>query len=360
MSESSCANCAAEIREGARFCDNCGMLVSEAAPTREPPPQEAPAQQPLAPSLTLAPRSLPPRTPPVGQPIPDPPTPQEAPLPLAAREDDQPGWRRHWVLILTLLLPLLVLLLGGTAYALIRATSEDVALPELVGAWSAGEGQGMAGGNLEVVEGDGVESQEPIGTIVEPPEPAAGEIAGEDPSISGEVSKDMNLPDVRGKTRDEAVRILEGVDFEVEEESEESSAQNKNYVIEQDPRGGERETAKAGSTVTITIGAGPVGSSSAPKETLPPPEAKAEESETELLSPPPEAKTEEPEAEPPPPPPDEKAEEPEAEPPPSLPPEAKAEEPKTEPPPPPPPEAEAEEPKTELPPPPPDEKAEEP
>jgi eukaryotic-like serine/threonine-protein kinase len=53
------------------------------------------------------------------------------------------------------------------------------------------------------------------------------------------------------------VRILEGAGFEVEEETEESSAENEGYVTEQDPRGAKRETAEAWSTVTITVGEGP-------------------------------------------------------------------------------------------------------
>lgn len=173
----------------------------------------------------------------------------------AAREDDKPRWRRRWVPILSLLL-LLLALLGGIAYALIRAANENVAVPDLVGASSVGEAQKIAGGSFEVVEGDGIESREPIGTVVEQGL-AAGEMVGEGSIISVNVSKGVNLPDVRDETRDEAVRILEGAGFEVEEETEESSAENEGYVTEQDPRGGKRETAEAGSTVTVTVGEGP-------------------------------------------------------------------------------------------------------
>jgi beta-lactam-binding protein with PASTA domain len=173
----------------------------------------------------------------------------------AAREDDKPRWRRRWVPILSLLL-LLLALLGGTAYALIRAANENVAVPDLVGASSVGEAQKIAGGSFEVVEGDGIESREPIGTVIEQ-DLAAGEMVGEGSIISVNVSKGVNLPDVRDETRDEAVRILEGAGFEVEEETEESSAENEGYVTEQDPRGGRRENAEAGSTVTVTVGEGP-------------------------------------------------------------------------------------------------------
>ena len=172
--------------------------------------------------------------------------------PLAAREAYERLRKLPWVPILLPLLLLLVLL-GGGAYALTRETNENVEVPDLVGASSIEDAQRIAGGDLEVVEGDGVESQEPIGTVVEQ-DPAAGETDVEGSTISVDVSEGVNLPDVRGETREEAVRILEGAGFEVEEESEESSAENEGSVTEQDPQGG--KTAEAGTSVTITVGAG--------------------------------------------------------------------------------------------------------
>jgi beta-lactam-binding protein with PASTA domain len=173
-----------------------------------------------------------------------------------AREDDKPRWRRRWVILPILLL--LLTLLGGSAYALIRATNEneDVAIPDLVGASSVEEAQRMAGGSFEVVEGDRVESQEPIGAVLSQ-DPAAGEMVGVGSTISVNVSTGASLPDVRGETRDEAVRSLERAGFEVDEETEASSAENEGYVTEQDPRGGRSVTTDAGSTVTITVGEGP-------------------------------------------------------------------------------------------------------
>src|SRR5919205_1287129 len=49
----SCANCNAEIPEGASICDNCGMPVSKAGPPQQAPPQEAPAQPPPTPPLVV-------------------------------------------------------------------------------------------------------------------------------------------------------------------------------------------------------------------------------------------------------------------------------------------------------------------
>ena len=198
--------------------------------------------------------------------------------PLAAREAYERLRKLPWVPILLPLLLLLVLL--GSAYALTRGTNENIEVPDLVGASSVEEAQRVAGGDLEVVEGDGVESQEPIGMVVEQ-DPAAGEAADEGSTISVDVSKGVSRPDVRGETREEAVRILEGAGFEVEEETEESSTENEGSVTEQDPRGG--KAAEAGTSVTIMVGAGPADA-----------EAKTGSPEPEPLSPEPEPLSPEP------------------------------------------------------------------
>jgi PASTA domain/Short C-terminal domain len=222
----------------------------------------------------------------------------------AAREDDEHRRRRRpWVPILLLLL-LILLLLGGAAYTLTRETNENVAVPDLVGASSVEEAQRMTGGDFEVVEGESVESRERIGTVVEQ-DPAAGETAGEGSTISVNVSNGVDLPDVKGETREEAVRILEGAGLEVEEEVEESSAGNKGYVTEQDPQGGKGERAEAGSTVTITVGAGPATTpaSPAPKQTPLPPAVKNVEEPRPEPPPPAVKNVEEPKPESPPLPP---------------------------------------------------------
>jgi PASTA domain len=223
-------------------------------------PQDAPTKQQVAGSP-----SLPPVSPSVGQP-PDSVTPSRR----AAREETKRLGRRFRVPILLLVL-LLLILLGGGAYALTRGMGQDaavsdtqgmatgqggVAVPDLVGASSVSEAQKMAGESLQVVDGDGVESQKPVGTVLSQ-DPVAGKMATKGSTISVEVSKGANLPDVRGETQDSAVRILEKAGFKVKEETEVSSAENEGYVTKQDPQGGKKETAEAGTTVTITVGSGP-------------------------------------------------------------------------------------------------------
>ena len=178
--------------------------------------------------------------------------PAAAPLKSAKRR------RRSWRPILFVLL--LLALLGGLAYTLdpSRTAPEVVEVPDLVGARSIEEARAIAGDELEVVQGNRVQSRQAVGTIVAQT-PGDGETVERGSEISGDVvgAQVADLPDVEGETREEAVEILEEAGFEVEEETEESSAANENYVLEQDPGGGEGATAAAGSRVTITVGAGP-------------------------------------------------------------------------------------------------------
>jgi len=164
--------------------------------------------------------------------------------------------RRPWRPILFMLL--LLALLGGLAYALepSRTAPEVATVPDLIGARSIEDAQATVGDEFEVVEGNRVQSREAVGTVVAQ-DPAAGETGERGSQISVDVvgTRLVDLPNVEGEAREEAVRILEEAGFEVEEETEESSAANENYVIEQDPQGD--ATAQAGSRVTITVGAGP-------------------------------------------------------------------------------------------------------
>jgi len=162
--------------------------------------------------------------------------------------------RSLWALLLFLLLALL----GGLAYILPQLTAEKIEVPDLRGYSSIEEAQRSVGDDFEVEEGDRVESKEAVGTIVNQ-NPKAGKTANRGSTIYLTVAGTQvaDLPNVEGKTRDEAVRILEEAGFEVEEETEESPASYKNYVVRQNPRGGDNETAEVGSTVTITVGEGP-------------------------------------------------------------------------------------------------------
>jgi beta-lactam-binding protein with PASTA domain len=160
---------------------------------------------------------------------------------------------RPWILFLLLL----ILLFGGLAYALLTLGPPRT-VPDLQNAASIREAEQIAAqaGDFEVVEGARQDSEEPEGAIISQT-PAAGESLREGSRIYVIVSgrQVAEVPDVGNRTSKEATQTLEEAGFEVEEEPGESSESYQGYVIDQDPRGG--RTAEVGSTVTITVGAGP-------------------------------------------------------------------------------------------------------
>ena len=160
---------------------------------------------------------------------------------------------RPWILFLLLL----ILLLGGLAYALLTLGPPRT-VPNLQNAASIREAEQIAAqaGDFEVVEGARQDSEEPEGAIISQT-PAAGESLREGSRIYVIVSgrQVAEVPDVGNRTSKEATQTLEEAGFEVEEEPGESSESYQGYVIDQDPRGG--RTAEVGSTVTITVGVGP-------------------------------------------------------------------------------------------------------
>ncbi len=182
-------------------------------------------------------------------------TPPQTTPPNARKGGEGKRWR--WILI-PLTLSLLALL-GGGAYAFgpWRGTPETP-VPDLVGVDSIAEAQEMAGATFRVLEGNRVESKEAIGTIVAQ-NPEAGEMAERGSGIAVDVSgtRIADVPDVATETRGEAQRVLDEAGFDVEVSTEASSAENEDLVTGQEPRGGGGETARVGSTVTITVGGGP-------------------------------------------------------------------------------------------------------
>jgi eukaryotic-like serine/threonine-protein kinase len=166
--------------------------------------------------------------------------------------------KRGWIPALLLLL-LLLAVLGGVAYAFTQGIFAPKAeVPNLVGAASIEEAQQKAGNKFQIVEGNRVESKEAIGTVVKQ-NPEAGTERAEGSTIYVDVSGTQiaDLPNVKGKTSEEAQQTLKDAGFKVDVKSKESSTQEKNYVIDQDPQGGKSATAEVGSSVAITVGDGP-------------------------------------------------------------------------------------------------------
>jgi O-antigen/teichoic acid export membrane protein len=139
-----------------------------------------------------------------------------------------------------------------------RTVTEKAPVPDLVGADSIEKAREKVGDQFEILEDKRVQSRVATGTIVAQ-NPQAGETAQRGSAISVDVSATQiaDLPNVEGKTREEAEQILQEAGFEVEVKIEESSVENKNLVTGAAPQGGKGATAEVGSTVTITVGDGP-------------------------------------------------------------------------------------------------------
>ena len=179
----------------------------------------------------------------------------EAPAPPAETKE---GKRRRRLPLFLLPLLLLLALLGGGAYALglLPDLTPPAQVPDLTDAASVREAQGIAGEDFEVREVDREDSEEPVGAILsQDPEPGGEAERGSEISVVTSARQVAEVPAVRNETRADAGRILRGAGFEVEDRTEESSAEYEGYVIEQNPRGG--ATAEVDSTVTITVGEGP-------------------------------------------------------------------------------------------------------
>jgi O-antigen/teichoic acid export membrane protein len=139
-----------------------------------------------------------------------------------------------------------------------RTVTEKAPVPDLVGADSIEKAREKVGDQFEILEDKRVQSRVATGTIVAQ-NPQAGETAQRGSAISVDVSATQiaDLPNVEGKTREEAEQILQEAGFEIEVKIEESSVENKNLVTGAAPQGGKGATAEVGSTVTITVGDGP-------------------------------------------------------------------------------------------------------
>jgi serine/threonine-protein kinase len=139
-----------------------------------------------------------------------------------------------------------------------RTVTEKAPVPDLVGADSIEKAREKVGDQFEILEDKRVQSRVATGTIVAQ-HPQAGETAQRGSAISVDVSATQiaDLPNVEGKTCEEAEQILKEAGFEVEVKIEESSVENENLVTGAAPQGGKGTTAEVGSTVTITVGDGP-------------------------------------------------------------------------------------------------------
>lgn len=129
----------------------------------------------------------------------------------------------------------------------------QIAVPSLVG-MKLDEARKKYGDDFKI-EDNRVKSQKPVDTILEQ-DPSGGKAEkGSVISVVVSGTQVADVPDVKGKTRQEAVSTLEDAGFKATVEEKESSRSEDGLVTSQDPAGGSSQ--ESGSEVKITVGTGP-------------------------------------------------------------------------------------------------------
>jgi beta-lactam-binding protein with PASTA domain len=167
--------------------------------------------------------------------------------------------RRAAPFVLALLALLLLAPLAWAGYNLLGDQQQEprpamISVPSLVG-MDVDEAEDEFGDDFEIETTSEVEGERPVGTILGQ-DPESGE-ARKGSTISVEVvgTQVADVPDVVGERRSAAEEALRDAGFEVSTDEQESSFEDENRVMVQDPEGG--ESAETDSEVTITVGTGP-------------------------------------------------------------------------------------------------------
>jgi len=165
--------------------------------------------------------------------------------------EEERGSRRWWWVALAL-----VLLLGGAALAYALTRPDPVKVPNEVGkpAPQAVTELARLGFKTDVKP---IKSEAPEQTVVSH-DPAAGEKVDKGSTITLMVSSGPGtklVPSVRGKSRTEALKLLNDAKFKINEEEESSSSVPAGFATRTDPKGGTEQMA--GSLVQLYISSGP-------------------------------------------------------------------------------------------------------
>jgi serine/threonine-protein kinase len=162
--------------------------------------------------------------------------------------------RRRAAPLLLALLALLVLAWAGYSLLQDRLVGPPIAVPDLVG-MSLDGAREKVGDDFQVEVAKSVSGERPLNTILSQ-SPSTGKAErGSTISVSIVGTRVSVVPDVVGSGGQEAEQALEAEGFQVEVAERESSFDDQNRVMGQNPSGGAR--AEVGSGVTITVGTGP-------------------------------------------------------------------------------------------------------
>jgi serine/threonine-protein kinase len=175
-----------------------------------------------------------------------------------AQPEEEPK-RSKWFLAL---LVLLLLILAGLLFLLVRNFGDGdedptlVTVPNVVGQ-TADEAEATLEAEGFTVRREMQESDQPVDQVIaQNPEPA--EQAEEGSTVTITVSQGpapVEVPDVVGRTVDEASQQLQALGFVVTQVAQQNNDVEENIVISTDPAAGEE--APEGSTITLNYSSGP-------------------------------------------------------------------------------------------------------
>jgi beta-lactam-binding protein with PASTA domain len=166
--------------------------------------------------------------------------------------------RRRAAPLLALLALLLLAALTWAGYFLLQdrlaGNAAQISVPDLVG-MSLDSAREKVGDDFQVEVAKSVPGERPVDTILGQ-SPSTGKAEkGSTISVNVIGTRVSDVPNVVGSGRAEAEQALKAAGFEVEVDERESSFDDQNRVMGQDPSGGAQ--AEVGSGVTITVGTGP-------------------------------------------------------------------------------------------------------
>src|SRR5918998_305198 len=182
------------------------------------------------------------------------------PPPLPQRIDRNKKRRRRMAPLLLAILAILVLIsLAWAGYSLLQdrqagKEAPQIGVPDLVG-MSLDGAREKVGDDFVIEVAKSVSGERPVDTILGQNPSTGNAEKGSTISVNVVGMQVSDVPDVVGSGRAEAEQALKAAGFEVEVDERESSFDNQDRVMGQDPSGGTR--AEVGSGVTITVGTGP-------------------------------------------------------------------------------------------------------
>ena len=187
---------------------------------------------------------------------------ESRPQPKNKKKKKKGSDKKPLIIVLSIVAALIVA--AVICYALGLFGSKEVEAPDLTGKTLTEAEELAKASDLKIREGDPVVSEEvEVGRIVSQ-DPEGGTMVKTKSAITVYVSSgpgDGEVPDVTGRSEEDAINTLEAAGFECDI-TQQASEKTQGTVISQDPAGGTQ--AEKGSTVTLTVSDGSLSRATMP------------------------------------------------------------------------------------------------